>query len=67
MSVLIKGMDMPKGCADCPCFYDYICCQALPDRKGHIPWGNGFDEFNERLENCPLVEVDGAKMDEVTE
>ena len=64
MSVLIKGVDMPKVCADCPCFYDNICCNALPYGEGAFSDHKGFDEYDGRLPNCPLVEVDGEKMDE---
>lgn len=67
MSVLIKGVDMPKVCADCPCFYDNICCNALPYGEGAFSDHKGFDEYDGRLPNCPLVEIDGAKMDEVEE
>lgn len=56
MSVLIKGIKMPKCCADCPCFYDFISCQALSDGTEDFS-ASGFDEFRERLPNCPLVEV----------
>ena len=56
MSILIKGIKMPKCCADCPCFYDFISCQALFDGTDDFSM-SGFDEFKERLPNCPLVEV----------
>lgn len=51
MSILIKGMDMPKGCGVCPlfddeCFGSYKCKRA----KG---WG---DEEN-RAYDCPLREI----------
>lgn len=51
MSVLIQGMDMPKGCGVCPlfddeCFGSYKCKRA----KG---WG---DEEN-RAYDCPLREI----------
>lgn len=61
MSVLIKGVDMPKGCVDCPCFYDYICCNALPYGEGAFSDHKGFDEYDGRLPNCPLVEVSEIK------
>lgn len=57
MSVLVKGAQMPKGCAYCPCFYDYICCQALPDGDGSYSVVSEINEFKERLPNCPLVEI----------
>ena len=62
MSVLIKGIKMPKCCVDCPCFYDFISCQALP--VGACDFSiSEFDEYKERLPNCPLVEIDEAKID----
>ena len=53
MSVLIKGMDMPKLCGDCP-FYSF---------KKHHPDGVVCkaeiytDDRNTRYDDCPLVEV----------
>lgn len=56
MSVLIKGIKMPKCCVDCPCFYDFINCQALFDGTDDF-YMSGFDGYKMRLSNCPLVEV----------
>lgn len=56
MSVLIKGMDMPKSCAFCPCRNGYMMCQALASDFHLIR--EGFDFAEERLPNCPLVEVE---------
>lgn len=53
---MIKGIKMPKCCADCPCFYDFISCQALSDGTDDFS-ASGFDEYKKRLPNCPLVEV----------
>ena len=47
---------MPKCCVDCPCFYDFISCQALFDGTDDFSM-SGFDEYKMRLPNCPLVEV----------
>ena len=54
MSVIVKGMEMPKDCNDCPCFErewfnDDIVgfCKAIKLRI----------ETYERLLNCPLVEI----------
>lgn len=54
MSVLIKGMEMPTRCEDCFCFrrnaeYDYAYC--------NISSANVLGHGNERLNNCPLVEI----------
>lgn len=53
MSFLIKGMDMPEKCEDCPC-YDYIDYVCRAD-DCFAP----FDVENpeERSEHCPLVEI----------
>lgn len=57
MSILVKGIDMPKACADCPCFYDNLCCNALPYGEGAFSDHKGFDEYEGRLPNCPLEEA----------
>ena len=46
MSVLIKGMDMPKDCWSCPMMKRF-CGETLIDIK---------DSFI-RLSNCPLAEI----------
>lgn len=52
MSVLIKGMEMPKSCADCPCgsvFAGFKCMAC----------GKQFDKYplENRMDWCPLVSV----------
>lgn len=51
MRVLIKGMDMPKCCADCPLNDEYDDCGALD--TDYYTEG----KYTGRLPNCPLVEV----------
>ena len=46
MSVLIRGMEMPRVCAEC--FMDPPCSKAL---SGDIR------AWEERLPDCPLVEI----------
>lgn len=58
MSVLIKNMEMPKNCQDCPLNYDQMACIVTGTRW----WSDtivlmGFDSEKERLFDCPLVEV----------
>ena len=48
MSILIRGMEMPKSCFDCP-FVDFEYGDCLVDENGH-------GDPNEP-ENCPLVPV----------
>ena len=70
MSILIKGMEMPKNCWACACYhhkvddgyYDYDVCQAsgtvfndgYASVTGHK---DHIDPFKQRLDNCPLVPV----------
>lgn len=53
MSVIIKGMEMPGKCENCPC-YDYIDYVCRAD-DCFAP----FDVENpeERSEHCPLIEI----------
>lgn len=50
MSILIKGMTMPKCCDDCNLLYD--CCSCIV--TGHkVKW----DSERKRLPDCPLIEL----------
>lgn len=58
MSILIKGMEMPVACFDCPCMQDlsnideeYYICASIE----HAP--EITDKNNGRLPKCPLVEI----------
>ena len=58
MSILIKGMEMPKNCADCPLNYDQMACGVT----GTGWWSDSmvllnFDSAKERLQDCPLIEI----------
>ena len=49
MSILIRGMKMPKNCEACDLCYDYVYCMAA---------SNVFKiNFETRPKECPLVEV----------
>lgn len=58
MSILIKGMKMPQSCSDCRLNYDQCACSVTGTR-----WYSdtmvllGFNCDNERLQDCPLVEL----------
>lgn len=68
--LLIRGMEMPKNCFDCPCYhhkvddgyYDYEICRAsgtvfndgYSSVTGHK---DHIDPFKARLDNCPLIHV----------
>ena len=58
MSVLIKGMQIPKNCAECPLNYDMMSCMITGTRW----WSDtmvlmDFDCQESRLYDCPLVEL----------
>lgn len=57
MSILIKGMEMPTRCGECPCAYFtegayWDTCQAVDDQ-------NDIEQFwkSGRPDWCPLVEA----------
>lgn len=50
MSILIKGMDMPRTCKECPCYYyEYHECNALVGRY--------VDGEASPPGDCPLIEL----------
>ena len=51
MSILIKDMNMPTRCADCPMCYDFISCQLEGKAFGEI------DCIEIRADWCPLIEL----------
>ena len=64
MSILIKDMEMPKSCSDCPCIdldNDEYECAVCGISKKLIPWKwantQGIDVIYLRPTDCPLVEV----------
>ena len=56
MSILIKGMEMPKSCWRCP-----LCLIVDPDTYRCIPTGQDFESTFDAIDHivlsCPLVEV----------
>jgi len=58
MSVIIKGVQMPQSCSDCRLNYDQCACSVTG-----TGWYSdtmvllGFNCDEERLQNCPLVEL----------
>ena len=57
-SVIVKGMEMPQNCSDCPLNYNQMSCSVT----GTGWWSDtmvlmDFDSCKERLYNCPLVEI----------
>lgn len=60
MSVLIKGMTIPKSCFDCGISY-------VDEWGDHCPFGCYFDTTEDEYEtqrafDCPLVEFDDSKI-----
>ena len=54
MSVLVKGMEMPKDCNNCPCFErEWFDDDIVGFCKAVKVW----IETYERLLNCPLIEI----------
>ena len=54
MSVLIRGMEMPKNCRTCPMLFDghsYRWCNITGESLGIEETNNGRDE------HCPLIEL----------
>lgn len=51
MSILVKGMKMPRCCMECP-FYTTGACRALM-----VLFWDGFN-IAARAKECPLVEFD---------
>lgn len=56
MSIVIKGKDMPKNCAECPCMsytdWEEDYCAGLPDKLDIDDECSGII-----LVNCPLIEL----------
>ena len=67
MSVLFKGMEMPKSCRECPCYhkhydsgwYDYLSCDASKTifNDGYSQKTIVINPDKERLPNCPAYEI----------
>ena len=60
MSVIVKGMEMPKNCKDCP-FSDHEAWCLIPG-----DWRERYYCPNdERSEYCPLIEVETVDQEEL--
>lgn len=68
MSVVIRGMEMPKSCAECPFLYDGDACYAenrpdsiflpLCSNSESNEWRLGQFPYDKmRVDWCPLEEV----------
>lgn len=54
MSVIIKGLEMPKSCCDCPMCYDMIQC-TVAEPLIDFCRDDDFDFRGERHPRCPLI------------
>lgn len=68
MSVLIKDMEMPKCCMNCPCFRSTILddeqwCWAM--RRGLGKYFKQCIASRKRHDDCPLIEVKLVDQEEV--
>ena len=54
MSILVKGMIMPKNCFECPMMTDYDTCgfYAMRSSRSELE-----AQWNARPDDCPLVEI----------
>ena len=48
--ILIRGMEMPKNCTECPCFSQWDDCGINHEWK----FADEFDKTKDRLPSCPL-------------
>ena len=53
MSILIKGMEMPNACIDCPLFSEWGDCSITHKWT----WSDEFPLSENRMSDCPLVEL----------
>ena len=64
MSFIIKGLDFPKTCGDCPCCVEYdngVCIYSDNYYTGMfcsaLDCTSDIYEIDQKLNNCPLVEI----------
>lgn len=64
MSILIKGMEMPTRCADCPFEYDSMLCKATGKSFIYRSAAEGgyIDFCDTRMPDCPLIEISSADV-----
>ena len=66
MSVLIRGMVMPKSCMACPLYYyDQDSEHDVTRRCTVLDHAEIFPSYMERRDDCPLVEVPSADVTEL--
>ena len=55
MSILIKGMEMPESCFDCPISHFAYCRTIACGITGKTISASDYEKM--RLDNCPLVPI----------
>lgn len=64
MSVLVKGIDMPKSCGECRFLsfpYNVPVCSATREIFTYSLYQQFAQALKKRLDNCPLEEVEDEK------
>ena len=56
MSLIIKGLDMPKNCFQCS-FNDGIFCALIDNDTDAFIKNNPTEQSTKVLDNCPLIEI----------
>ena len=51
MSIVVRGMEMPENCRECPLQYDYLHCSVRHCIKLTV------ENEDKRDKNCPLFEL----------
>ena len=60
--MLLLPIDMPERCIDCPCYeVEFSSCNITKDDI------TGTDEYDKRMDNCPLVEMPTHKVMSMSE
>lgn len=57
MSLIIKGMELPEGCYQCPILYDDMYCPIADCSVDDVVDDVGLDLYENRMPACPLVYV----------
>ena len=64
MSILIKGMEMPQSCAECPLLESCSECEGYHNRCMPLGVENGYTDYpddltptDRRRDDCPIVPV----------
>lgn len=62
MSVLIKGMEMPRDCPMCPLSHwnrldEFTGCEVVNGKRFAVTIDEGYAQSNTRPSWCPLVEI----------